>query len=840
MFTPYKFRIKLFTLLVSILLLTQSCDYNDNENSIGFEPIEAMYNYNVHDRLFDANWKFLKGEVKGGEDPSFDDSEWRTLDLPHDWSIEDLDLSKDQFQDVSPTPKGPFSPDSPGDISTGYVLGGVGWYRKHFTLQPQEIGKIVKITFDGVYMNADAWINGKYLGNHPYGYTAFIYDITPYLKVDGSENVLSVKVVNEGRNSRWYSGSGIYRHTWLSITDPLHLDRWGIYATTPQVGEDKATVKIDASVINYFDHSKEFIIETLILDPNGKEVFKNKQNEVLESGITGLFKGSYPVESPKLWSLENPNLYLAKINLILDGKIVDQLSTTFGIRTIDFSIDKGFQLNGETILIKGGNMHHDNGPLGAASIDRAEYRRVELMKSFGYNGIRTSHNPPSRQFLDACDKLGILVMDESFDQWQRPKNPKDYNLYFDDWWEKDIESMVLRDRNHPSVIIWSIGNEINERGDSSGLHLTKVLKEKVKSLDQSRPVTAGICSFWEFPGRPWEDTEPSFALLDVAGYNYQWKRYEDDHIEFPERIIIGTESIAGDAFDNWHLVEKYPWIIGDFLWTSMDYLGEAGIGNALLDNEKKEWPWFNAYCGDIDLCGFKKPQSYYRDVVWGISDLEIAVHAPLPKGRNEIVSFWGWPDELQSWNWEGYEGEDMSVSVYTSCDSVILEVNGDRAGMVDLKDSVRLKTNIYVKYQPGELKAIGFKNGSLVETQSIKTTGKAHSIRLSADRMQIKADRNDLAYISVEVVDEFGSRIPDAEVPIEFQIEGNGELVGVGNGNPKDIKSFQKPECTTFRGRCLLIIRPMNSENGEIRILAKAKGLIESDISVIVKNKMVL
>jgi len=346
MFTSYKNKIKSFSLFVFTLILIHSCYNRNDENTIGFEPIEAMYDYNVHDRLFDDNWKFFKGEVEGAEDPSLDDSGWRTLDLPHDWSIEDLELPKDKFKDVSPSPVGPFSPDSPGDISTGYVLGGVGWYRKHFTLLSQDVGKIVKITFDGVYMNADVWINGNHLGNHPYGYTAFTYDITPYLKVDGSENVLSVKVVNEGRNSRWYSGSGIYRHTWLSITDPLHLDRWGIYATTPQVGRDEATVKIDASVINYFDHSKDFIIETLIIDPKGNEVVLNKQSEELNSGITGLFERSFSIESPQLWSLESPSLYLAKINILLDGKIIDQLSTTFGIRTIDFSIEKGFQLNG--------------------------------------------------------------------------------------------------------------------------------------------------------------------------------------------------------------------------------------------------------------------------------------------------------------------------------------------------------------------------------------------------------------------------------------------------------------------------------------------------------------
>ncbi len=836
MFLKTLARIHFFSLIVTMLIILLSCKEESLKNTQLFDPVEAMYAYNVHDVLFDDEWMFFKGKIEGAEDPGFDDSEWRVLDVPHDWSIEDLNLEPDNYKDFEPKPVGPFSPDSPGNISTGYVLGGEGWYRKHFRLAPADIGKIVRITFDGVYMNADFWINGQYLGNHPYGYTAFTYDITPFLKMDGSDNILSVKVMNEGRNSRWYSGSGIYRHVWLSITNPLHLDRWGLFVTTPKISESNAIVNIDASIVNYYDLTLNFDVEMQILDPNGKRIAKSKQPNQLNSGISEVVSYELSIDNPQLWSIENPNLYLAEVSLLLDGKVVDYLSTTFGIRSINFSVENGFQLNGETVLIKGGNMHHDNGPLGAAAIDRAEYRRVELMKSFGYNAIRTSHNPPSRQFLDACDKLGILVMDESFDQWQLPKNENDYNLYFDDWWERDIESMVLRDRNHPSIFIWSIGNEIKERADSSGLELTKVLKDKVKTLDSTRPVTAAICGFWEFPGRPWEDTEPAFELFDVQGYNYKWERYESDHKIFPDRIILGTESIAGDVFENWQLVEKYPWVTGDFLWTSMDYLGEAGIGNALLDNEKKEWPWFNAYCGDIDLCGFKKPQSYYRDVVWGISDLEIAVHSPVPAGRKEIVSFWGWPNETRSWNWEGNEGEEISVSVYTSCDSVIMELNDKKVAVIDLQDSVRLRSSVNVKYQPGQLKAIGYRNGRQVTSRSLTTTGKPHSIKLSVDRAEIRADRNDLAYIKAEIIDESGLRIPDAILPVNFEISGNGALAGVGNGNPVDTKSFQKPECRTFKGRCLLIVRPESKENGEIRVIAKSTGLTDAEIKILVRK----
>jgi beta-galactosidase len=827
-----KLRIQLnrdiFLLFLLPILLTGSCKTTNNKKE--FDPIKAMYSVNIHDQLFDSGWRFHKGDANGADMPEFDDSKWRMLDVPHDWSIEDLNLEGATFPDVDPQPAGPFTPDSPGDISTGYVLGGIGWYRKTFHIEPEHFGRIVKITFDGVYMNADFWINGHHLGNHPYGYTAFSFDITPYLKQ--GENVLCVKVNNRRRNSRWYSGSGIYRHVWLSITDPLHINRSGLFVSTTEVDKNSSLISIGTTVINYYDHDKTFELETSIIDPSGKTILSNRMNYELGTGVMEESNHNYDIKDPHLWSLDSPNLYLAEVKLVLNGKIVDQLSTTFGIRSIRFSIDKGFELNGMIVLLKGGNMHHDNGPLGSAAIDRAEYRRVELMKKFGFNAIRTSHNPPSRQFLDACDKLGILVLDESFDQWQRPKNPEDYNLYFDDWWEKDIESMVKRDRNHPSIIIWSIGNEINERGDSSGLHLTKVLSDKVKSLDPTRPVTAGICDFWEFPGRPWKDTAPAFELLDIAGYNYQWQRYEKDHSNFPDRMIIGTESFALEAYDNWNMVKKHRWVMGDFLWTSMDYLGEAGIGNALLDGEEKTWPWFNAYCGDIDLCGFKKPQSYYRDIVWDISKLEIAVHKPIPVGRKEIVSRWGWPDELQSWNWAGYEGKLMKISVYTSCDSVVLALNKKKVKSIVMIDSMKFKSQVEVVFEPGDLSATGYINGKKICIRQLKTTGKVAGIRLIPDRTEILANRNDLAYITIEAIDESGLIVPDAEIVIDFEIQGAGELAGVGNGNPIDIKSFQQPLCKTFKGRCLLIVRPLEGKAGAILVTAKSTDIPDASINV--------
>lgn len=819
-----------------ILLITILFSCKTDVSDISSDPIQAMYKFNVHDQMFDSDWRFYKGNAENAEQTDFDDASWRELDLPHDWSIEDLEPSGENYEGIDPKPVGPFDPESPGDISTGHTIGGTGWYRKHFKLAPQDMGKIVKITFDGVYMNADVWINGQHLGNHPYGYTAFTLDITPFLQWDGSANVLVVRVVNEGRNSRWYSGSGIYRHVWLSLTDPLHLDRWGLFITTPEISEEVSKIRLEASILNYYDHSVEFNIETKIIDPAGDLVANQMQSYESHSAGSETFIQDIIIHNPTLWSIDQPRLYLAQVSIILNGREVDQLSSTFGVRSIEFSTSEGFQLNGQTVLIKGGNMHHDNGPLGAAAIDRAEYRRVELMKSYGFNAIRTSHNPPSRQFLDACDQLGMLVMDEAFDQWRRPKNPNDYHRYFNEWWERDIEAMVLRDRNHPSVIIWSIGNEINERADSLGLFLTKVLKEKIRSLDSTRPVTAAICGFWDHPGRTWDETAAAFELLDIASYNYQWQQYEPDHETFPDRIILGTESVASEIYENWQLVKRYPWVIGDFVWTGMDYLGEAGIGNALLDGETKTWPWFNANCGDIDLCGFKKSQSYYRDVVWGLSSLEMAVHVPVPDGRKEIVSFWGWPNEEHHWNWSGQEGKMMQVSVYSSCDSVILELNGERYARVDFYDTMNYKSKVNIRYEPGELTAKGYSNGSIEEVKSLKTTGRPHAIRMTADRKNIRADRNDLAFITVEVIDASGNLVPDDASWIRFDIQGEGQLAGVGNGNPTDIKSFQKPECKVFKGRCVLILRPKDKSSGLIRLIASAEHLESSIVDIVLQN----
>lgn len=770
--------------------------------------------------LLNAEWKFIRADVENGQDPALDDASWRTLDLPHDYSIEDLPEEEGVKQ------IGPFSVKSAGGASTGHVVGGTAWYRKHFTLNKEEQGKGVTVLFDGVYMDAEVWINGHPLGKHPYGYTAFSYDLTPHLLPAGEENVLAVKVNNEGKNSRWYSGSGIYRDVWLIRTPPVHLPLWGIYITTPSVSKEKALVRAEIQVANSSGEEKEVEVALIVKNSAGVEVAVAAQKGAVKAGQTLTLPLETDVAAPALWSPEHPVLYTMEVQIREGGKILDVVEEQFGIRSITFSAEEGFLLNGEKVLLKGGCMHHDNGPLGSAAFRTAEFRRVKTMKEAGFNAIRTSHNPPSRHFLDACDALGMLVMDESFDQWQKPKNPQDYHRFFDEWWEKDIEAMVLRDRNHPSVMIWSVGNEIQERADSSGLVIYRRLSEKVKSLDPTRPVTQAICTFWDHRGKTWDDTAPAFAQMEVHGYNYQWQQYEPDHARFPERVMIGTESVPKEAFENWQMVEKHPYVIGDFVWTGMDYLGESGIGHTWLEGDTSAflppWPWYNANCGDISITGHKKPQMFYRDVLWRNSPLEMMVHSPLPERKKELLSYWGWPDEWKCWNWEGHEGKNLLVSVYTRCEAVRLELNGEVIGTQEVSDSTRLTAQFEVPYQSGELTAIGITSGNEVARQVLKTTGKPFSVRVTPEKERLSLAGDDLAYFNVEVVDENGEVVPDASVPVELEITG-GRLQAVGNDNPQDMHSFQLPRVNSYRGQCQAIVRL--EKPGILTVTALAEGL---------------
>ena len=788
--------------------------------------------------LFDSDWRFYRGGVQGAEMPRFDDSKWRKVDLPHDWSIEDLP------EQIPGETIGPFSKKSEGannGASTGHVVGGTGWYRKTFTLNSNDKDKLISVYFEGAYTETDVWVNGNHVGDHKHGYTSFYFDITKFCKAAGEKNLIAVRVMNNGKNSRWYSGSGLYRHVKLVVTNPLHIDQWGVYITTSVVSEQESKVKLVTNVSNEKNEKADIKISTKLLDANNNIVGESEVPSSVNANDKGQVIQHITVNSPKLWSPDAPYLYKAEITLSANGTTQDVTTTNFGIRTIKFSAENGFTLNGKKMKLQGGCVHHDNGILGAAAIDRAEERRIELLKANGFNAVRSSHCPPSPAFLDACDRLGMLVIDEAFDMWEKPKNPDDYHKFFDEWWERDLSSMVLRDRNHPSVILWSIGNEIQERADSSGLAIIKKLKPVINQFDSSRLITSAVCEFWDNPGKKWAATAPTFASLDVGGYNYQWYQYESDHKQFPDRIMVGTESVPQHALENWSLVEKDNYVIGDFVWTAMDYLGESGIGHAVCNNQKDEflipWPWFNSWCGDIDLIGDKKPQSYYRDVVWRRSKIEMAVHAPMPDSCKEKVSYWGWPDEEQSWTWPGSEGKKLIVSVYSRSPLVRLELNGKVIGEKQIPDTL-ITAKFEVPYEPGELKAVAIENasqGKEVGSVILKTANAPKTIRLKADRSTIRASRNDLSYVTVEILDDKNNVVPNATVPVEFSISGAGELAGVGNANPSDMASFKQSKRNTFRGKCLVILRP-KGDAGDITLKATSPGLQSAKIVVVTKK----
>ncbi len=785
---------------------------------------------------FNDHWRFHRGDAPGAEAAEFDDSAWRRLDVPHDWSIEDRTDATNEGAGsewgtgTSPTRIGPFDIyASEGQGATGWTVGGVGWYRKTFD-QPQLTpnGK-AEVRFEGVYMNSDVWLNGTHLGNHPYGYTEFAYDVTSALK-DG-KNTLAVRINNFGRNSRWYSGSGIFRKVWLSMAGEFRIPAYGVYVTTPEVRKDAATVNVDVTVENGSAAAKRANLHVRLVEADESVAGETQAAVAVPAGSRAESTCVLHIANPHLWSPADPHLYRVEVAIEANGLIADSTSLPIGVRKVEIDAVQGLRVNGESIKLRGGCVHHDNGPLGSACLPRAEERRVEILKANDYNAIRTSHNPPSPDFLDACDRLGMLVIDEAFDCWEgEGKNPQDFHLYFKDWWQRDLESMVLRDRNHPCVVLWSIGNEIPERAEPQGVETGKALSALVHKLDPTRKITAAIPAPFDHPKQTWQDMQPAFTYLDVGGYNYQWEQYASDHLKYPERVMVGTESFPNQAFQNWQAIERDSWVIGDFVWTAIDYLGESGIGHASIrngpgaDSFSEPYPWFNSYCGDIDLIGNKKPQSYFRDVVWRRSPIEIAVQRPLPNGFKESVSLWGWSDELRSWTWPGLEGTTMNVRVYSRGDQVKLLLNGKELGSKNLTNEDALKAEFAVPYAPGELRAVAYQNGNEIGSAVFASAGKAHKLILAPDRSKLKASRDDLSYIMVSIVDEEGRLIPDAVVPVSFTIDGAAEIAAVGNANPKDVASFRQPRRNTFHGTCLVVIRP-TGESGSIELRADSPGL---------------
>jgi len=761
-------------------------------------------------------WRFNLGEYPEGRWQEPDDSSWRMVDLPHDWSIE---LER--------------HPNNPSGNSGGYFPMGRGWYRKTFDAPEGWRGKKVFIEFEGVYMNAEVWLNEHLLGRHPYGYTSFYYDLTPYLNI-ATKNILKVLVDNACQlNSRWYSGSGIYRPVWLMVADPVHVGHWGISVTTPELSSETATVHISTTVLNETDVTRELTLLSRIFAPDGALVGSLSSLQVMNAGSRGEFSQDLQVPEPRLWSPDTPHLYRLDTEVIVAGEIVDKAETSFGIRSLQIDATHGFLLNGKPLKLKGGCVHHDNGVLGAASYYRSEERKVELHKASGYNAIRCAHNPPAPAFLEACDRLGMLVIDEAFDCWRIGKNYYDYHVAFDDWWQRDINSMIYRDRNHPCVVLWSIGNEVAERdGRSQGTRIARMLAEYVRTLDPTRSVISAINDINE----GWSKTDSVFAALDVGGYNYQWRQYLPDHELHPQRVMVGTESFPLEAFDNWMSVLENSFVIGDFVWTSLDYLGESGIGRVHFGGEKEpflgEYPWHQANCGDLDLCGFKRPQSYYRDVLWQNGDkLFIAVHYPIPEGKTPSITQWGWPDVGPSWTWSGWESQPFKVDVYSACEMVELFLNGISLGIKPTSQVERHIATWEVPYQPGELKAVGYSGGKQIAEYNVKTASHPTQIRLIPDRQTIYAYPGDLCFVIFEILDSQGVVHPNADRTIYFTTQGEGSIAAIGNANPVSVESYRGNQRATYRGRGLVVVKS-NGNLGEIRLRAQADGLAGTEVVI--------
>jgi beta-galactosidase len=807
----YKSKCYYTKLKVFVFTLLASCFSGNAQHIAGIE----------RKQLLDADWKFFLGDTAAAASKDFNDAHWRKLDLPHDWSIE-----------------GQTDPKNPTGNAGGYFRAGIGWYRKSFNVPVGWKDKRIAVYFEGVYMSSEVFINGRSLGVYPYGYSSFSYDLSPYLEF-GKENVIAVRVNNAQQvNSRWYSGSGIYRHVWMMVTDPVHVAHWGVTIATTGITPKKTTVQVKTLVKNELSSTQRIVLKTLLWDKNAKNVGNSQVKIELSANSEKEITQSITVSNPLLWSPEMPDLYQAQVQVIKEKRIVDDTKTGFGIRSIQFTVDKGFQLNGKTVKMNGGCVHHDNGCLGAAAFDRAEERKIELLKAAGFNAVRTSHNPPSEAFLNACDKLGLLVMNEAFDGWKVGKNKYDYAIYFDQWWKRDLGAMVLRDRNHPAVIMWSIGNEVVERGDPAAVETAKMLANAVKKIDTTRPVTSAIVD----NGKEWSAFDKLMAVHDVAGYNYHLYSGPADHERVPSRIIVQTESYPRDAFANWKLQQNNSYIIGDFVWTAIDYLGESGIGRSYYSGEVpgQHWehdffPWHGAYCGDIDLTGWRKPISHYRSLLHNNTEkLYMAVREPQPEPLEIKETWWSvWPT-WESWTWPGFEGKTIQVEVYSKYPKVRLYLNDKLMGEKATTIEQEYKATFTVPWSPGVLKAVAVENDKEVETTMLQTSGDAAKIKLTADRNEIAADGQDLSYVTIEIADKDGVLQPGAANRLHFNIEGPGVIAGIDNADLKDYDPYVGNTRKAWHGRALVVIRSTHS-SGDMKLTVSSPGLSGATVNIKLK-----
>ena len=813
----------------------------------------------------DEKWTFRRGLLDSigmlKADPGVE------VDLPHDGMIHTA-----------------VTPDAPGKMDTGYFTGDVCNYTKFVFIPKEWEDECVGLLFDGAMMNATVDVNGYKAGAQHYGYAPFYVDLTK-LVAFGEENRITINVNTSMQpNSRWYSGSGLYRGVKLLHGPKVHIVPDGIYTYTKEVADGYAFLETQVEVQNDCALNRLVELEVLVVSEDGEDTApfaKTKRVIQVEANNRETARLAVTLENPKLWDVETPNLYRVKVRATDMGSFrthfeksatqtVDEASVLFGVRTITADAVRGLRINGKTVKLKGGCVHHDNGLLGAVSLYEAERRKVRKLKENGFNAIRTAHNPPSAVLLEACDREGMYVFNEAFDACGMAKRGGDYNQFFDADWEKDLTAFVKRDRTHPSVIIWSTGNEIPERGGlNNGYTLATRLANTIRLLDGSRPISNGICSFWSglddylAEGQNqaqnandderkdmWEKgTEPFTNGLDIVGYNYMEDIYERDHELFPERVILGSENFPKEIGFRWPMIERLPYVIGDFTWTAWDYLGEAGIGKALYVDQddplvdKKPWeimpqttspfPWRTAYDADFDITGRLLPQGAYRSVVWGNKQPFLYSYHPETYGKVERMSMWGFPEVLSDWNYEEYVGKPVELLVFSNAQEVELLVNGESIGKKavnmdrPLPNSVCFETS----YQPGKVEAISYVDGKESGRAVLQTTKKPVSIRLVPEKQQMKADGHDLIFVGIELVDEDGRIVPNATLPLTASLKGSAVLAGFGTGNPITTEDYTDNETTSYRGVAMAILRA-GYEAGEVELTVSGDGLLAGTVEL--------
>ena len=755
--------------------------------------------------------------------------------------------------------------DPDGDAAVAYYRGGAYEYEKRFMVPDEWRGKTVRLRFEGVYRDAAVFVNGAFATHRPYGYSEFHLRLDDVLD-HGEENVVRVECRN-GDDSRWYSGAGIYRDVTLFVADQVHVALDGLRVTTPQIEDDLAVVDVAVEIENDTTSRVTVDVRTEIIDSSGNVVAVDVQPLTVEARACAGARPRLQVANPARWSVEEPSLYECSVRILRGDDELDVSSTVFGIRSLTVDARHGLRINGEVVKLRGACVHHDNGILGAATIGRADERRVALLKAAGFNAIRSSHQPIGRAMLDACDRLGMLVMDEAFDAWREAKREHDYALHFPTWWERDVDAMVAKDVNHPSVIMYSIGNEIRELGTPAGAMQSRAMAERIRRLDPTRPVTNGVnfmltvlsevlesgvqlnavlggAGEAEIVGsdRVTQRTAESLAALDVAGYNYADSRYESDRARFPNRVIVGSETFPRLIDRNWRLVLDNDHVIGDFTWTGWDYLGEVGIGRIEFDSDPSHdvgggftagYPWRYAACGDIDITGYRLPISYYREIVFGLrTDPYIAVRPPSHHGAQRRFSTpWSWSSAVESWTWDGDEDRMVTIEVYADADEVDLLQDGRSLGRQPAGERHRFSARFETTYEPGELTAVAYRSGAEVGRTTLRSALGDVVLRVEVDRTDISTEDQELAFVTVSLVDGSGTLHTSADIEIAVEVDGPAVLQGLGSAAPSSEESFLDSRCTTYRGRALAAVRPTGP--GDITVIVSAAGCAPASVGFV-------